>query len=149
MPLRPWSRLSPAGRSVSVNAAAVKIALASCSCAWPGTGRDAVVNARATSAKPIQRHIMLLPSSSLDQVRHTNPAEHLHGVCPPLGAAIGMAESHRQHDVLGDRERRQQLEELEDDADCAAPPPNQCVGPQVTEILPTDDHLTGIWLVDP
>jgi hypothetical protein len=53
---------------------------------------------------------------------HLDLIEQSHGALGSLACRVHIAEVHRQHHVFDDRERRQQLKELEDDAEVAAAP---------------------------
>ena len=64
-----------------------------------------------------------------------------------LRAAPGKVE--RQHGVLERRQRRQQLEELEDDPDVRAPPDGQLLLAHLVETLPVDRDLPRRRPVDP
>ena len=65
-----------------------------------------------------------------------------------LAAREGRAEVHRQHHVLGDGERGQQLEELEHDADAAPAPRRERVLRQRVQRLAVDDDRALGRLLD-
>ena len=60
-------------------------------------------------------------------VGHLHLLEQLHGALLALVERVHVAEVHRQHDVLDQRQRGQELEELEDDAQVAAAPDGHLV----------------------
>jgi hypothetical protein len=68
--------------------------------------------------------------------------------CSALRARPHVGEVHREHDVLDDRQRRQELEELEHDPDRPAAPAREVVLARAVDGGARDDHLAPTRAVD-
>ena len=58
----------------------------------------------------------------------------------PLAVRLAAGEREREHDVLGRREHRQQVEELEDEADVLTPQEREVVVGELRDVLAGDRH---------
>ena len=81
-------------------------------------------------------------------VGETDAAEQLERPLAPLARRPEPAELHGQDDVVDQRDRRQQLEELEDDADRPSPPLRRRPLAQVVHCRPVDPDLAARRAVD-
>ena len=80
-------------------------------------------------------------------VRHVDLFEHFPD--PALGFCIRNAQQgQRKHDVLLGRERRKQVELLEDESDLIEPYTGHVARTQPGCTYPVDDHLTRRWVDD-
>ena len=103
--------------------------------------------------RPGDRHPLLLPSRDgggqlLRLLGQTDALEQLERPRAPLVRRPQAAELHGQHDVVEQRDRRQQLEELEDDADRPSPPLRRRPLAQVVHCRPVDPDLAARRAVD-
>jgi hypothetical protein len=81
-------------------------------------------------------------------LEHPDLFEEELGAGAALAGRVQAAEVHRQHDVLDQRERRQELEELEDDPDVAAAPLGQLRLAERVHRRLADGHAAGGRPVD-
>jgi hypothetical protein len=103
---------------------------------------------------PGDGHALLLPAGQcrgklVGLVGDLDSRQQLQCALAPLARRIGAAEVHRQHDVLHRRERRQELEELEDEADVAAAPRRQLAFVQTLDFDVPDVQRARRRYVDP
>ena len=81
-------------------------------------------------------------------VGHLDLLEQVQRALGPLGGREHVAEVHRQHDVLDDGQRGQQLEELEHDADGLAAPDRELVLVELVHRRAVDDDRARRGPVD-
>ena len=104
-----------------------------------------VARARATATR-----CCWPPDSSAG--RCVQPVAQAHGLddrVDPLRVGLAAGQVHRQRDVLGCRQGRQQVERLEDEADPVAAQQRELSVVQVRQVRATDEDLAGGQAVEP
>src|SRR5437763_602714 len=86
---------------------------------------------------------------SYDDQQATSASRPTPSALPPIAWRHHARELHRQHHVLDDRERGQELEELEDEADRSAPPGRELRLVHPIDLGAGDAHRTTGRAVEP
>ena len=108
---------------------------------------------RVVGQRTGDRDALLLPTGGARRqlaclIGHAHALEQAHGPLVSLARRPQPAEVHRQHHVLDHGQRRQQLEELEDDADRPAAPDGGPALGQEAQVLAGNGHHPGRRAVD-